>query len=141
LFCVLWNNKEAKLETLKGPLDMSKTHDSSTVSMFRAQSASQRISHRQVVNVQNSKQYNTGTLSKDILVYHLFIRITWLNLISLFEKPSVTQDQNMYVTENSVIHIQYIQLSDLCGWQIFPLILCGWRNILNHSDSKIWMIH
>jgi hypothetical protein len=34
-----------------------------------------------------------------------FTCVAELHHISLLEKPSVTQDQNMYVTENSVIHI------------------------------------
>jgi hypothetical protein len=34
-----------------------------------------------------------------------------LLIIILLEKPSVTQDQNMYVTENTIIHIDSAALS------------------------------
>jgi hypothetical protein len=43
---------------------------------------------------------------------------------TLLEKPSVTQDQNMYVTENSVIHIERWENYGIHIW-MGPLNLCG----------------
>jgi hypothetical protein len=92
--------------------------------------------------------------SHDCKYIHILQLKTWPMLTyssldpPLFEKPSVTQDQNMWGTENSVIHIDWASrsmlltdFSDRSTWMMeFSVTHMFWSCVTLSLFNSAWMI-
>jgi hypothetical protein len=80
--------------------------------------------------------YNKNLINQFLNYYLFFFAWHYLpvyKLFALLEKPSVAQDQQVYVTEKSIIHIERSEKSVIHIDRDTESTVYGWRNFPSHT--------